>query len=183
MHDAPSEVIESKAAGIADTRIFREFNTAKLASDKHGTPSWNSLIEDLVESIERIKPALILTPHMQLDPHSDHYFSTKALMQALAKTKHQPKDIHTYANHLIYSDIFPFGPVNTIASMPPNIGDSINLGSVISMPLTLEQQKNKAASLAMMHDLQTPLRWKKRIHFTLQSWFINRPLSPYGEDV
>jgi len=34
----------------------------------------------------------------------------------------------------------------------------------------------------MMHDLQTPLRWKKKLRFKLQSWLIGRELSPYGED-
>jgi len=141
-----------------------------------------SLVADLVECIERTKPDVIVTPHLQLDPHEDHRYTSLALQQALLESKHRPSDIYFYANHLETSDMFPFGPVHTLASLPPNTLNTVELGSVVSIALTLEQQKNKAAALAMMHDLQTPLRWKKKCRFKLQSWFIERELSPYGED-
>jgi len=182
MHDAPNELIASKTAGVADTRIFREFNTQALATDSHGQSNWLSLIADLVECIERTKPDVIVTPHLQLDPHEDHQYTSVALQQALMQSNHQPSDIYFYANHLVTSGIFPFGPVHSLASLVPNVDESLSLGSVVSIPLTMDMQKNKAASLAMMHDLQTPLRWKKRLRFKLQAWFIGRPLSPYGED-
>ncbi|MBV1875615.1 MAG: PIG-L family deacetylase [Cycloclasticus sp.] len=182
MHDTPDEAISSKTAGVHDTRVFREFNTQALASDQHGKPTWNALIADLVECIEQIQPDVIVTPHMQLDPHQDHQYSTLALQQALQKIKRKPSALYLYANHLVFSDMFPFGPVNTLASMPPIMDECLEVGSVVSVSLSLEQQRNKAASLAMMHDLQTPLRWKKKVRFMLQSWFLNRPLSPYGND-
>jgi len=182
MHDAPDEAISSKTADVYDTRVFREFNTQALASDMHGKPSWDTLIADLVECIEQAQPDVIVTPHMQLDPHQDHQYSTLALQQALEKAKNKPSALYFYANHLVFSDMFPFGPVSTLASMPPNMGESLEIGSVVSIPMSLEQQRNKAASLAMMHDLQTPLRWKKKLRFKLQEWFASRSLSPYGED-
>jgi len=182
MHNAPDEVIASKTAGVNDTRVFREFNTQPLKSDAHGTSSWNSLVADLVECIERIKPDVIVTSHAELDPHPDHYYSTLALQQALAISNSQPANIYFCANHLSSSDMFPFGPVHTLASLWPNTNECVEVGSVVSIPLTIEQQKNKAAALAMMHDLQTPLRWKKKLRFKLQSWLIGRELSPYGED-
>ena len=182
MHDSPDEVIGSKTAGVQDTRVFREFNTLALQSDQHGKSTWNTLVADLVECIEFIKPDVIVTPHMALDPHSDHYYSTLALKQALQQSANKPSDIYFYANHLETSDMFPFGPVHTLVSLPPNTSRLVELGGVVSITLTMEQQENKAASLAMMHDLQTPLRWKKKLRFKLQSWFIGRALSPYGDD-
>ncbi|MEW5010204.1 MAG: PIG-L family deacetylase [Cycloclasticus sp.] len=182
MHEAPNELIASKTAGVDDTRVFREFNRQTLATDQHGQSNWLSLIADLVECIERIKPDIIVTPHLQLDPHEDHRYTSLALRQALMQSSHQPNDIYFYANHLVSSDIFPFGPEHSLASLVPNVDETLSLGSVVSVPLSMDTQKNKAASLAMMHDLQTPLRWKKRLRFKLQSWFIGRPLSPYGDD-
>lgn len=182
MHDSPDELIASKTAGVDDTRMFREFNTQTLTTDQHGRSNWASLQADLVECIERIKPYVIVTPQLQLDPHEDHHYTSLALQQALLQSSHKPSDIYFYANHLVTSDIFPFGPEHSLASLTPNVDESIMLGSVVSLPLDMTAQKNKAAALAMMHDLQTPLRWKKRLRFKLQSWFIGRALSPYGSD-
>lgn len=182
MQNAPDEPVASKTAAVKDTRVFRGFNALALDSDKHGTPSWNTLIADLVECIERIKPDCIVMPHMELDPHQDHYYSSLAVKEALLQAAHKPAEIYLYANHLIYSDMFPFGSSHTLASLPPNMGKSLSAGSLVSIPLTLDQQRNKAMALAMMHDLQTPLRWKKRLRFQLQAWLIGRPLSPYGDD-
>ncbi|PHS73634.1 MAG: PIG-L family deacetylase [Cycloclasticus sp.] len=182
MHDSPKEVFVSKTSGVTDTRVFREFNEQTLASDQHGTASWNTLVIDLVECIERVKPDVIVMPHQQLDPHQDHYYSTEAVKQALSQTAHKATDVYFYANHLVSSDMFPFGPVHTLASIYPNTENYLDIGSVVSVPMSLVKQKDKAAALAMMHDLQTPLRLKKKIRFKLQEWFIARSRCLYGED-
>lgn len=182
MHGSPSENIMSQASGVSDTRVFREFNKQSLNSDAHGSPNWNTLVGDLVELIEQIQPDCIVTPHPELDPHQDHHYSTVAVKEALLKTKHKPKDIYLFTNHLVYSDMFPFGPAHTLASLPPNMDNAQSVESLVSIPLTTTCQKDKATALAMMHDLQTPLRWKKKLRFQLQAWLIGRRLSPYGED-
>jgi LmbE family N-acetylglucosaminyl deacetylase len=182
MHDSPDEAIKSQAAGIDDTRLFRAFNQFQFGSDNNGKPSWSNLIDDLAECIERVKPDVIITAHPQLDPHSDHYYSTVAVSQALKKTHHLPAEIYLYANHLTYSDQFPFGPVHTLASLPPNMENNLKVDSVVSIPLSMDKQKDKAAALGMMHDLQSPLRWKKQLRFKLQSILIGRKQPPYGDD-
>lgn len=182
MHDSPEKSVVSKASGVNDTRVFREFNDRILSSDQHGTPSWNTLVSDLAECIDCIKPDIIVTPHQQLDPHKDHYYSTTAVKQAIFKTVHKPTDVYFYANHLVSSDMFPFGPVHTLASLPPHTEGSIEMYSVVSVAMNMDKQRDKAAALAMMHDLQTPLRLKKKIRFRLQEWFIGRARSPYGAD-
>ena len=53
MHDKPDAAVTSKFAGTADTRSFRQFNSVKLSSDQHGIASWNSLVQDLQELVER----------------------------------------------------------------------------------------------------------------------------------
>jgi LmbE family N-acetylglucosaminyl deacetylase len=182
MHDAPEKAVVSKTSGVSDTREFRTFNHVKLKSDAHGTANWKTLLEDLNEVINTFKPDCIVTPHHALDPHEDHHYTSLALSQVLEKSAHQPSSVYLYANHLRESDMFPFGPVHTLASLPPQTGENMHVGSFVSVPLTLEQQKDKAEALGMMHDLQTPLRWKKKVRFWLQSIFIGRELSPYGED-
>jgi len=34
----------------------------------------------------------------------------------------------------------------------------------------------------MMHDLQTRLRWEKRLRFKLRSWFTGCAISPCGDN-
>ena len=76
MHENPDEPVTSEYAGVADTRVFREFNSLSLASDQHGTPSWKTLVADLTELIDLFKPDYIVSPHLTVDPHNDHHYST-----------------------------------------------------------------------------------------------------------
>lgn len=83
MQNAPAEAVLSGEAQLGDTRYFRRFNPFALGSDIDGVPSWNNLLADLKELIERIQPQVIVLPHPRFDPHPDHLCSQQAVMQAL----------------------------------------------------------------------------------------------------
>lgn len=183
MNAEPARSIASKTAGIEDTRLFRQWNAYRLPSDENGEPNWNNLLADIGCLVEKFKPQAILTPHPQLDPHGDHRFATLALAQALRGVKQgMPDDIYFYANHHFYTDIHPFGPAHTLASLPPWFAEPLLPASIHSVPLTLDKQKDKACALAMMHDLRPKLSPRKKLRKTLQAWLIGRPHTVYGED-
>ena len=122
MQSAPTETVASREAQLGDTRYFRRFNPFALGSDVDGLPSWNNLLADLRELIERIEPQIIVLPHPHLDPHPDHLCSQQAVMQALSGTAWQPETLLHYANHLHDNDRWPMGDAGTGVALPPQIG-------------------------------------------------------------
>ncbi len=113
MQSVPAEAVASREAQLGDTRYFRRFNPFALGSDVDGLPSWNNLLADLRELIERIEPQVIVLPHPRFDPHPDHLCSQQAVMQALSGTTWQPDTLLHYANHLHDNDRWPMGDAGT----------------------------------------------------------------------
>ena len=181
MHKEPDSPIPSLTASLTDTRLFREYNKRELASDKDGQPTWKNLVQDLIELINEIQPEVVITPLTELDKHPDHIYATKALYEALTKTKVSPEAILHYANHYHATDMFPFGPEHTIAGLPPCIEGNTPITGVASWPLTLEQQKDKVYALEMMHDLKRTQKLKRRIRAQLQRLVGRRP-NRYGAE-
>ena len=181
MHESPDQTVQSLTSLINDTRTFRVFNTITLTSDQDGKSTWKNLVQDLAELIEQIKPTSIVTPHDQIDAHSDHIFATRALKEALSKTKHQPDNLLLYANHLTTTDMHPYGPAHSNASLPPSF-EMTKVNSLFSVPLDKKAQIDKAISLEMMHDLRRPIKLKKKIRTIIQSLIINRKVTSYGTD-
>ena len=182
MHDNPNEAFSSEFAGVSDTRAFREFNHLKLTSDDHGIPSWNQLIADLVELMNQFQPDIVITPHLEIDPHRDHHYSTLAVKQALGEAGHSDCLLMYYANHLNTTDMHPFGPAGSLCSLPPVTGESVTLKGVFSFTLTPQDQQDKILAVEMNHDLRRPVRLKKWLRKRLQKIVIGRYQPDYGED-
>ncbi|OUS24037.1 hypothetical protein A9Q99_26190 [Gammaproteobacteria bacterium 45_16_T64] len=180
MHDTPQAIIASQTANINDPRQFRQFNATPLASDKHGRSNWDSLIGDLREIIDSVKPSVILTPHPELDPHEDHLYTTKALQEALKASTSTPETVLLYCNHYVHTDHFPFGPPHTNTGLPPNFDSTIVSPTIYSFPLNDDKQKDKIFALEMMHDLKSPLSTKKKLRRYLQKRLIGRNKIQYG---
>lgn len=183
MYQQQPQAVLSRTAELAEPGYFRNFNTIALKSDNAGEASWVLLLQDLQELLEREKPDIILTPHPLLDPHPDHIYATTAICEACQNLKHSDATFLLYANHYHNTDMFPFGPAGTIASVPPQeIEITATTHKIFSYPVSQETQRLKGAALAMMHDLRSPLSLKKKFRLHLQSLFLGRKVSPYGED-
>lgn len=182
MYENPDQTVGSEHADIVDARIFREFNSVKLRSDEHGGSSWRQLVDDLSELLESFQPDFIVTPHLTVDPHSDHHYSTLAIQEALAETRQTQVQMLFYANHLKGTDMYPFGPAGTLCSLPPIIGQSTKLSGVFSLTLNEQDLIDKILALEMNHDLRRPVRAKKWIRKRLQKKLIGRYQPDYGED-
>ena len=181
MYQNPDKSVRSLTADLNDTRLFRQYNPRKLQSDENGLPTWYNLIQDLAEIITDVKPEVIITPHPDIDPHLDHIYGTKALMQVLETTGYKSEHILYYANHFRTTDMFPFGPEHTVASLPPQMTTVSSIQRVYSFKLTKDQQKNKVFALEMMHDLKRKLEFKKMFREQLQ-YLAGRKPNRYGRE-
>ncbi|MDR3213517.1 MAG: PIG-L family deacetylase [Azoarcus sp.] len=181
MRQTPDAAVPSREADLCDTRPFRIFNRVQLASDRDGIPSWNNLVADLREIILKAKPEAIVLPHPSFDPHPDHIAAGDAIREALAESAWQPQVLLHYANHLHDNDRWPMGEAHAGVALPPRFEDT---GPLLpwALPLARSRQTDKAMALAMMHDLTTPLPFRKRLRRALQRVFAGRGHPPYGEN-
>lgn len=181
MQAQPEQAFGSRESGETDIRSVRVNNALQLPGDADGVPSWRNLLADLVAALEHYQPEVVVTPHPQLDPHSDHVASTQALLAALELSRHKPKTLLLYANHLHDNDRWPMGPAGFGIALPPAI-EALPADGLWSPSLDAAQQLDKAMALAMQHDLQGPLPLKRRIRRLIQRVLVGRRWPVAGED-
>lgn len=181
MQAAPDQAIGSREAEMADTRVFRQFNPFSLPGDTDGAPTWNNLLADLREVLLKARPQVLVMPHPTLDPHPDHICAQAAVLEALQGLEWQPQTLLGYANHLHDNDRWPMGDSGTGVALPPQM-EAGQGWAPYSLTLDLPTQRDKAMALGMMHDLQPPAPFKRRVRRLLQRWLAGRRASPYGEN-
>jgi LmbE family N-acetylglucosaminyl deacetylase len=181
MQAQPEQAFGSRESGEADIRSVRGNNALRLPGDADGVPSWRNLLADLVAALEHYQPEVVVTPHPQLDPHSDHVASTQALLDAIELSSWKPKTLLLYANHLHDNDRWPMGPAGFGIALPPAI-EVLPADGLWSPCLDAAQQLDKAMALAMQHDLQGPLPLKRRIRRWIQHVLVGRRWPATGED-
>ncbi len=181
MQAAPDQPQASREAQLDDTRLFRQFNALALPGDVDGAPTWNNLIADLRALLLKARPQVIVLPTPLLDPHPDHICAHAAIIQALQGLEWQPGTLLGYANHLHDNDRWPMGDSGAGVALPPRFDAAPELVPC-SLPLTLNQQRDKAMALGMMHDLQPRPPFKRRVRRVLQRLLAGRGPSPYGEN-
>jgi len=181
MQAAPDQPAASREAGLADIRMFRQFNPFPLPADGDGAPTWHNLLADLRTLLEMVRPQVLVMPHPQLDPHPDHVCAQAAVLEALQGLAWQPQTLLCYANHLHDNDRWPMGDSGDGVALPPQMSAD-QAWAPCSLVLDLATQRDKAMALGMMHDLQPPAPFKRRVRRWLQRWLAGRRPSPYGEN-
>ncbi|MBJ9974849.1 PIG-L family deacetylase [Pseudomonas sp. S75] len=181
MQAAPDQPAGSREAQMDDIRPFRRFNTCALPADADGAPTWNNLLADLRALLEKARPEILVLPHPQLDPHPDHVCAQAAVLEALQGMAWQPQTLLCYANHLHDNDRWPMGDSGDGVALPPQLQAS-EPWAPYSLVLDLATQRDKAMALGMMHDLQPPPPFKRRVRRWLQRWLAGRRVSPYGQN-
>lgn len=181
MQSQPTEPFASLEAGINDVRYFRRFNRVSLASDADGLPTWQNLLQDLQELIERVKPEVIVLPHPSLDPHPDHCAAQEAIKQVLSVTDWQPEALLQYANHSHDNDRWPMGNAGTGVALSP-LHECDEAMRLCVLQVSSDKQWEKAMALRMQHDLQSTLSLKQRIRRSLQQVLSGRNWPLFGED-
>ncbi len=180
MQAAPNQSVGSREADLNDTRLFRQLNPFTLPGDADGAPTWNNLLADLREVLLRARPDVIVLPHPTLDPHPDHICAQQAVVEALSHLDWQPT-LLGYANHLHDNDRWPMGDTGQGIALPPAFDPAVPM-QPLCLPLSIEQQRDKAMALGMMHDLQPPASLKRRLRRLIQWQLASRVPSVYGEN-
>lgn len=173
MLDQPAQAFGSRESGDGDIRSVRQHNPLRLPGDVDGLPSGNNLHADLVALLEHFRPELVVTPHPELDPHSDHVAATRALLAAIQVSAWQPKTLLLYANHLHDNDRWPMGPAGNGIALPPAMS-ALPADGLWSPCLSAEQQLDKAMALRMQHDLQGLPPVKQRLRRLIQRLLLGR---------
>ncbi|MBP8202499.1 MAG: PIG-L family deacetylase [Pseudomonas sp.] len=181
MQTQPELGVGSRESGESDIRSVRAANAIQLPGDVDGIPSWRNLVADLAASLEYFQPQVLVTPHPQLDPHSDHVASTQALLEAIQLSSWKPKTLLLYANHLHDNDRWPMGPASFGIALPPAI-EALPADGLWSPCLDAAQQLDKAMALAMQHDLQGALPLKRRFRRLIQRVLVGRRWPVTGDD-
>ncbi|WP_449430889.1 PIG-L deacetylase family protein [Pseudomonas putida] len=181
MQAAPDQPAASREADMADIRPFRQFNPFPLPADSDGSPTWHNLLADLRALLAMAKPEVLVMPHPQLDPHPDHICAQAAVLEALQGLEWQPQTLLCYANHLHDNDRWPMGDSGDGVALPPQLSAE-QAWAPCSLVLDLPAQRDKAMALGMMHDLQPPAPFKRRLRRLLQRWLAGRKPSPYGDN-
>ncbi|MEB0123172.1 PIG-L family deacetylase [Pseudomonas sp. CCI1.2] len=180
MQASPDQPIASREAELSDTRLFRQFNPMLLPGDSDGAPTWNNLLADLRAVLLKARPQVLVMPHPSIDPHPDHICAQAAVLEALQGLQWQPQTILGYANHLHDNDRWPMGNAYTGVSLPPYFaGDDL---IPYSLELSASTQRDKAMALGMMHDLQPPAPFKRRVRRWLQQLLAGRRWPAEGEN-
>jgi LmbE family N-acetylglucosaminyl deacetylase len=182
MLEQPTQAFASRESAESDIRRVRQHNPLPLPGDVDGLPNGANLVADLVALLEYFRPEVLVTPHPELDPHSDHVAATQALLSAIRVSRWQPKTLLLYANHLHDNDRWPMGPAGNGIALPPAIS-ALPADGLWSPCLSAEQQVDKAMALQMQHDLQGSLPLKKRLRRLIQQLLLGRrwPLSGENE--
>jgi len=181
MQADPQQPVASREAQLSDIRLFRQFNPFPLPADRDGLPTWDNLLADLRALLLKARPEVLVLPHPSLDPHPDHICAQAAVMQALEGLEWQPTTVLGYANHLHDNDRWPMGDSGAGVALPPLFDATVALRPWC-LSLSQAEQFDKAMALGMMHDLQPPAPFKRRVRRCLQRWLAGRSGSTYGEN-
>jgi LmbE family N-acetylglucosaminyl deacetylase len=153
MYDQPSAVIPEMYGPNTDIGAYLKYNIGSLLPKRARASKWGNLVDDLESIVKKVKPAIIVTPHPQLDSHADHQFTTVALAQALSRRRHR-LTLLLYTNHADRNR-YPYGPAGTIMSMPPPVAQAVAVDRVYSHPVSAAVQREKLFALESMHDLRS----------------------------
>ncbi len=153
MHDKPTAVIPEMYGPNTDIGVYLSHNIGSLLPKRARASTWTNLVDDLETVLKKVKPAVIVAPHPQLDSHADHQFATVALAEALSRRRQRAR-LLLYTNHADRNR-YPYGPAGTLASLPPPVEQEVQIDRVYSHPVSPDLQRAKLFALESMHDLRS----------------------------
>lgn len=152
MHARPAESFEIDCEGALARASLRSRNRAPDFQQADRACTWNGLVEDLRRLVESATPGVILCPHPILDSHPDHVFTTVALEEALRDGHPKGTRFLLYVVHMRDVPVYPFGPRDSLVSLPPWTDPEWLGDSILSHPLPADVQRAKYFAVATAHD-------------------------------
>ncbi|MFH1209092.1 MAG: PIG-L family deacetylase [Candidatus Omnitrophota bacterium] len=155
MFQNPSQIIPSSFAGTIDLSTFRQYNVSDLLPKNPAQgPTWNNLVADLEHLLTEINPSIIITPNPVTDGHSDHQYTTLALLEALQRTPTVKGSLYLYTVHGAYASRWPLGTAKSVVSLPPFFSKLRFFEKIYSLHLPLEVYTRKFFAIDDMHDIR-----------------------------
>ncbi len=151
MYLAPTQVIPEVYSANTDVARYRRANLSTLVSGAARSNTWQHLVEDLVEVLRKVNPAIVVMPDPRLDTHLDHEFTSVALEQAVEQWQGDPVFL-LYTNHSD-GNHYPYGPAGTVVSLPPG-EQRLRVQKIYSHAVAHDLQVRKLFALESMHDLR-----------------------------
>jgi len=109
---------------------------------------------DLTKIIQELKPEIIVVHHPLFDSHQDHKFAALAVFEALKKAGIKDGNLYLYIVAIGYGPYYPYGPIDTIVSLPPFFKHKVLFQKIYSCFLSNKLQKEKFFALEDMHDIR-----------------------------
>ncbi len=153
LHERRPEVVASILAELDEPGHFRRLNTEPQLATRPFTSNWPELVADLRREVEWTGAELIAAPNPLLDNHSDHQYTTVALIEALEGAGWDGR-LLLYTNHPTRAEPYPLGPNTALESLPPWFGDPMPFDSVLSWPVDETTRRLNYLALEAMHDLR-----------------------------
>ena len=139
MYDKRDAVVPEMYRPNTDINVYRRENLGSLLPLRPRESTWGNLVEDTLTLLKKVKPAVIVAPHPQLDSHRDHQYTTVALSEALARWN-RPVTLLLYTNHADRNR-YPYGPAGTLLSLPPPPPGDVVIDRVYSHPVSPALQR------------------------------------------
>jgi LmbE family N-acetylglucosaminyl deacetylase len=133
---------------------YRRGAVRRLLGEIPESPNWSMFVADLAALLDAVAPDAIVAPHPALDAAPDHQFTTIALLEALDQADTDQSVLYLYTNHHVLTEYYPFGPSDSIVTLPPWFDTGTHFATVYSHPLDEHMQVRKLFALDAMHDLR-----------------------------
>lgn len=176
MRRSPQSTVASLSTGDTDISLLRSNPLEPGIAPTQAT--WINLVADMRAFLMHIRPAAIVLPHPQIDPHPDHQHTTLALLEALADTDLRDGKLLLYTSHLPSTELYPLGPNDGVTSVPPFQRDVAYFQTLLSVPLDSVQRLRKQIAIEAQHDLRTPPErgrrsWRSAVRIALKNIYVH----------
>lgn len=151
MYREPSRGFVLACEGRLSRQQLRSQNEPREFRAGNPDCTWNGLVDELRLLLELTRPDIVISPHPVIDIHSDHIFATVALEQAMRRLEGRRPQLLLYALHHRGSPSYPFGPAESLVSLPPGRHDAWIGDSIYSLSLEPDMRLAKYFAVESMH--------------------------------
>ena len=152
MYNNRNQEASSVVKEVKDMNIFRKVSHSNIKLPEKTKPTYESFLEDIKLVLESVQADIIITPHIDIDSHADHKYTSIAILEVMKNIAYEAK-LLLYTNHLSLSETYPIGEIHSSISLPPNRKD-FYFDSLYSFHLDKDTQIDKFFALEAIHDLR-----------------------------
>jgi LmbE family N-acetylglucosaminyl deacetylase len=154
MHQHPDQAFALACESTLPRASLRSQNRAPQFQTGGAACTWNGLVADLRTLLEATKPDIVICPHPLLDIQRDHVFTAVALQQAAGDVSTAAPAVFLYAIHSSGGPLYPLGPADSLAALPPWEDTSWIAQSMYSHQLSPQMRLAKYFAVEAMHDMR-----------------------------